>query len=50
MRLKFYVFIYITLSYSEINGTITFYENTGTQYPYMNCFQETSSSFIITFT
>lgn len=40
----------MSLSYSETNGTVTFYENTGTQYPYMDGFQETSSSFIIAFT
>lgn len=40
----------MSLSYSEINGTITFCENTGTQQTCMDAFQETSSSFIITFT
>lgn len=40
----------MSLSYSEINGTITFYENTGTQQTCMDAFQKTSSSFIITFT
>lgn len=30
----------MSLSYSEINGTITFYENTGTQQTCMDAFQK----------